>query len=195
MQKRRLGPLARIVFHVLDDCATAPADTPVIFSSVMGEIKRTQGILEALAAEEAVSPAAFSLSVHNAVGGLWSLIRGCQAPMLAVAPTGGSPVAALVEAAGMLQEGACERVTVVFYDEDLPAFYRPYMTGPVAPYALAMEVVPAATPNAAALSVTRLHSTGAGQSNPLDLLPLLRGEASAVVMCEPQCHWSLERCA
>lgn len=199
MQKRRLGPLARVVFHTLDKCSSAPAQTPVVFSSVMGEIKRTQGILETLAADEAVSPAAFSLSVHNAIGGLWSLIRGCRAPMLALAPTGGSPVAALLEAAGILQEGVYQQVSVVFYDEDLPAFYKPYLQGPAAPYALALQVVPSAltVPANIELSIRQAEGAGAGQSNlnPLELLPLLRDQASSLRIAEAQCQWHMERCA
>lgn len=201
MQKRRLSPLARVVFHVLDSCVEPQSQAPVVFSSYMGEIKRTQGILDTLAINEAVSPAAFSLSVHNSIGGLWSLIRGNRGPVLALASPNGSPVAALLEAAGMLAEGQWESVTVVFYEEEFPQFYAPYLQGPPASQALAITLVDpdANVPNSFSCDLTceqHLHPEGSfvgAWSSPLGMLDCLTGVNSEMTIVEPGCTWLLQR--
>lgn len=198
MQRRRLGSLARVIFHVLDQCAEAQANEPVIFSSSMGEIQRTYGILKSIAADEPVSPGAFSLSVHNAIAGQWSLIRGIEAPMLALSPPENSPVPALIEAAGMLQEGRYPVVNVVFFDERLPEFFSAFLDGPVAPVALAIRLVrQSAEEEAQWLMRLRLrqHQPGGIPSSGnahARLIDLLSGKASRINVDEPQCSWCLE---
>ncbi len=198
MQKRRLSPLARIVFHVLNHCTAADSPDPVVFSSYMGEIKRTQEILDTLACAEPVSPASFSLSVHNAISGLWSLIHDNKTPMVALAPTGGSPVAALIEAAGILAETKHDAAIVVIYEEDYPPFYEPFLKGPAAPYALALRLIPPGANPDFVTADFKLGQFPAGDAAPLwqnnlDLIDVLTGDRGSVVIAEPQCSWCLER--
>lgn len=195
MQRRRLGPMARVVFHVLGGCADISKQEPVVFSSLMGEIQRTQGILSDIAAENPVSPAAFSLSVHNAISGQWSLIHGIRAPMVALSPVRGSCIAALMEAAGILQEKTYSAVNVVFYEEDYPSFYAPFLEGPIAPAALALHLVTEdrARPSAQQLTLgiasqPQSHTEPLG---PLDLLPLLKKDITYLNIAEPRANWRL----
>ena len=200
MQRRRLGTLARSVFHVLTRCTDPGAQEPAIFSSHMGEIGRTQGILDTLAADEPVSPASFSLSVHNAIAGQWSLIRGIRAPMVALAPPANSPVPALLEAAGILAEDEYEAVNVVFYDEPYPTFYSPFMEGPAAVTALALRLVVAGAEQREGVlyfRVTRLSPFGSEpdlRDNHSALADLLLGRHHITRVLEHQCAWHLERC-
>lgn len=200
MQRRRLGTLARSVFHVLSHCADPGAQEPAIFSSHMGEIGRTQGIVDTLAADEPVSPASFSLSVHNAIAGQWSLIRGIKAPMIALAPPANSPVPALFEAAGILLEEEHEAVNVVFYDEPYPSFYSPFITGPAAATALALRLVVAGDEqreDLLYLRVKRLSALGIAsglRANFSALADLLVGRHHRTRVVEDQCTWQLERC-
>ncbi len=198
MLRRRLGPLARTVFHVLNECTDVSNSEPVVFSSQMGEIQRTQGILDAIASDDPVSPTAFSLSVHNAISGLWSMIHDISAPMVALSPIDGSCTAALIESVGILQEGAYSSVNTVFYEEDYPSFYSPYLTGPIAPYALALRLV---APELAGPSTTRLalkaveaSSRAAAQAMPLDLIPLLRKTNGTLEITGSSGNWRLELC-
>ena len=197
MQRRRLGPLARVVFHVLGKCADISQQEPVIFSSLMGEVQRTQGILTAIAADQPVSPAAFSLSVHNSISGLWSLIHNIKAPMIAISPSNGSAVAGLLEAAGILQERRYSAVNIVHYEEDYPAFYTPFLTAPIAPCALALRVVAseAAEPHTQKLTLgTLVHRKNCTNSTgPLDLVPLLTGSCASLEIAESHASWRLER--
>jgi hypothetical protein len=203
MQKRRLGKLARLVFAAVDEARQGCAQGPVIFSSMMGEIHRTQGILESIATDQPVSPAAFSLSVHNAIAGLWSMLRGNTAPMVALSPPVGSPVPALIEACGMLLEDQPDGVTVVFFEEDFPAFYQPFEAGPSDAFALALHLQnpsdEQSEQDGPTLNLDLLPQGRDAQCpawlSALDLLPLLRGEQREVRLREPSSSWKLERCA
>src|SRR5690606_5860730 len=63
--RRRLSILSAGAMHVANTALQDERDIPVVFASRHGELGRTAAILEALAACEAPSPTAFSLSVHN----------------------------------------------------------------------------------------------------------------------------------
>ncbi len=84
LQRRRLSRLARAFCH----CAqriSPEGDVRVVFASRHGEAERTLGILHDLAAGAEVSPTLFSLSVHNAVPGIWSILKGNRASACALA--------------------------------------------------------------------------------------------------------------
>ena len=74
MQRRRLSPLARAVFKVALKCVAKGECLPSIFCSVYGETQRTYSILETIAESEAVSPMDFSLSVHSAISGQFTIL-------------------------------------------------------------------------------------------------------------------------
>ena len=196
MQRRRLSPLARAVFHVLERCGCQAAETPVIFSSEMGEIERTQDILEAIANSKPVSPAAFSLSVHNAIAGLWSLVHGVRLPLLALAPPARSPVPALLEAAGQLHEGLAATVQVVYYEGRYPDFYAPFLNGPGGPVAIGLRL---ALPSGSGHPQLQL-APAPGESERPDptenfscLANLLHRRAGPEPghIVEPQCSWQI----
>jgi hypothetical protein len=119
MQKRRMSPLARGFFH----CAQrlCPPDTGrVVFASRHGEVQRTLSILHDLVAEKEVSPTLFSMAVHNAVPGLWSIFKGNRAPLTAVAAGPETFGWGLVEAIGAHQADPGSPVLYVYADERLP---------------------------------------------------------------------------
>ncbi len=194
LQRRRLSPLARVSFHCLGHCVDTGAQEPLVFSSAMGELRRTQSLLQSIAENEALSPAAFSLSVHNAIGGLWSQIKGLRAPITALAPVNCSPVAALLEAAGQLGEGV-NAVNVVYAEESYPAFYAPWLSSPPGPSALALRLSLPPRPALAHLQLQALAAqqrAGDAQHNATALPGLLTGEHSSVTISEGNCHWQLE---
>jgi hypothetical protein len=78
--------------------------------------------LEALAQGLPLSPMDFSLSVHNASSGLFSIARGDRSAASALAASGEELAAAFLEAAGLLMEGAPE-VLVSVHDEPPPKLY------------------------------------------------------------------------
>ena len=88
LQRRRLSRLARMAFHVAWPLADAAGPLPLVFASRHGETPRTLAILSDLAHDEPLSPTQFSLSVHNAIIGLWSIQRGDTSEMTALAAEG-----------------------------------------------------------------------------------------------------------
>jgi hypothetical protein len=192
IQRRRLSPLARVVFHVLEKCSVSPADEIVIFSSRMGEIQRTQTILDTLASDEPVSPTAFSLSVHNAIAGLWSIVHGVRCPLLALAPSNGSPVPALLEAYGHLVEKYAKNVTIVCYEESLPDFYAPYLSSSFGINAIALRITQPGSANLT-LKLSQEDPDGTGESVGFhELIEVLHQNETHGKFIDPGGCWSIE---
>ena len=129
MQRRRLSPLARGFCHVAQRLSPR-GDVPVVFASQHGEADRTLAILKDLAAEREVSPALFSMSVHNAVPGLWSILQGNRASATALAAGPETFGWGLVEALGILQAEPTTPVLYVYADDRLP---EPWAAGRAQP--------------------------------------------------------------
>jgi hypothetical protein len=126
---RRLSPLAKAVFCAVGQCVEEGDVPPAVFSSSHGEIVKSLQMLEALQSGEELSPTAFSLSVHNAIGGLFSIVYGNRQEISVIAPGNDGMASGFIEALGLLREGHAQ-VLLVFYDEPLPVFY------PTAPFDL-----------------------------------------------------------
>jgi Beta-ketoacyl synthase, N-terminal domain len=141
--KRRLSPLAKTVFCSVSQCENSNSCIPVVFSSTHGELARSLDMIKLIEAGEEVSPTAFSLSVHNAIAGLFSIVHGNTSEVTVLAPGEDGIAPAFLEALGLLQEGTQE-VLMVFYDEPLPEFY------PAEPFQLSAN-----TSCAVALKITK----------------------------------------
>jgi hypothetical protein len=138
MARRRVERLGRIALQAAYR-AVEDAHHPLIFASRHGDVVRSTAMLRELAIEGTVSPASFSLSVHNAIGALFSIVRGDTARLSAVSAGVHTAEHALVEACGLLHEGA-EKVIVVMYDEPPPAVHDAYQDEPAASYAWALRL-------------------------------------------------------
>lgn len=146
MSRRRLNPLGRAAAQVAYELA-APAEataagTPMIYASRYGDAGRSLALLADLAQGEPISPTAFGLSVHNAIGAMVSIARGDRAHHSALAGGASSAGAGLIEAAGLLADGE-DSVLLVHYDAPLPGDYASFNDGPSAPYAWAWRVAAA----------------------------------------------------
>lgn len=137
MQRRRLPALARGVFQVAHQIVgDAADDLPTVLASSHGEPGRTLRLLENLADREPLSPAAFSLSVHNAISGQLGIALGNRAPASTVALAGDGLTGALIEA--LTLKPADGPVLVVIYEAPLPEPYRAYHRSDPFPWALAL---------------------------------------------------------
>ena len=141
MQRRRLSPLARMAFAVAWPLAEGQPPMPLVFASRHGETPRNYDLLCELARGEALSPTQFSLSVHNAIIGLWSIMRGDTSEMTALSAEADGLEHALLEAATLLAEGA-PQVLVLVTEGEQPAPYQPWIDDAPFPYALALRVRP-----------------------------------------------------
>jgi beta-ketoacyl synthase-like protein len=156
--KRRLSPLARTVFCAAVQCIDPQNLVPTVFSSAHGELAKSFAMLEQIEAGEEISPTLFSLSVHNAIAGLFSIVFSNQLQSTVIAPGEEGVAPAFIEGLGLLNEGA-RQVLLVFYDEPLAPFY------PDQPYKLTIDTT-------LALAVT-ISYKGRGQQiamNKVDLM-------------------------
>lgn len=129
MLQRRLTPLARAVFKVADSCIKEGDALPVVFSSAHGELSKSLAMLKAIQAGEELSPTAFSLSVHNAIAGLFSIAYHNHQEITVIASGQEGIAPAFIDALGSLHEGAAA-VLIILYDEPVADFY------PIAPFNL-----------------------------------------------------------
>ncbi|MDY0745025.1 beta-ketoacyl synthase chain length factor [Paucibacter sp. R3-3] len=124
MMRRRIEPLGRIALQAAYWAQGEEGPTgPVVFASRWGEIARSIEMLQQLAAGEPLSPTAFSLSVHNAIGALFSIARGDRNNYQAVSAGAHSVEAGFAEASGLIADGAA-RVLLVCFEAPLPSLYQ-----------------------------------------------------------------------
>lgn len=139
MQRRRLSRLARMTFAVAWPLAEGRAPMPLVFVSRHGETPRNFELLSDLAREQALSPTQFSLSVHNAIIGLWSIMRSDPSEMTALAATRDGLEQGMLEASLLLAEGHPQVLLVVAEDAQ-PEPYRPWIDDAPFPHALALRL-------------------------------------------------------
>lgn len=123
---RRASRSDRAGLRAALDCTQGLGPVITVFASRHGEVHRSVELLEALARDEPLSPMAFSLSVHNAAAGLFSIGREDRSASSSVAAGRDSLPMAVLEACGVLAEGA-PRVLIVAHDEPVPALFEPYL--------------------------------------------------------------------
>lgn len=138
MQRRRLSPLARAAVAVAWRCRDGQADLPSVFFSRHGESQHYFEMLADLADGQDISPSRFSLCVHNAIAGLFSLLGDNASPYVALAGGTEGLFAVFLEAHGLLAES--QQVLAVWYEQALPDAYRAYTASPEGTWALAMRL-------------------------------------------------------
>jgi hypothetical protein len=141
MQRRRAGLLGKMALEVAYQCLGDRTGVPTVFCSRHGEVSRSVELLAELANGEPLSPAAFSLSVHNATGGLFSIARGDRAGNIALSARDSTIEHGIIEACGLLADGEAA-VLLVAYDCPLPALYAEFQDCDEQPYAWAWLIEP-----------------------------------------------------
>ena len=171
MQRRRVERLGKLALQVAFWCQSA-ADSgwPLVFASRHGDLARTYAMLQELARGQALSPTHFGLSTHNAIAAQYSIARGMPANYLAVSAGACSAEAALVEAQGLLADGASD-VLVVNYDSAVPDDYAQFSDEPGCDFAWAWRVAAFDPAQAAQAPQFSLTASGAGAASPAPALP------------------------
>jgi hypothetical protein len=135
IQRRRLSTVARGAFYCAQECLRGRKPVATVFCSAHGEGPRAAGLLEAIAKNEALSPNAFSLSVHNSVAGLFGIFTHENAPSISIAAGIEGIGAAFLEAWCRLSEQTHGEVLVVVYDDQMPDLYVAQNDAPPVPIA------------------------------------------------------------
>ncbi|WP_213763888.1 beta-ketoacyl synthase chain length factor [Caballeronia sp. dw_19] len=121
--RRRLSSLSRSALKVAHDCVAERNRVRVVFASRHGELRRTTDILHAISAGESVSPTAFSLSVLNAMTGIFGIARGDRSPASAISAGPQTLGFALLEAHAQFEADPSSPVLLVYADEPADAAY------------------------------------------------------------------------
>ncbi|MGR9105684.1 MAG: beta-ketoacyl synthase chain length factor [Gammaproteobacteria bacterium] len=173
MLRRRLSPLARTVFCAARQCIDGDAVMPLVFSSAHGELEKTFTMMKMLEFGEEISPTAFSLSVHNAIAGLFSMASLNRLENTAIAPGEEGMAPAFLEALGLLAEGA-KQILVAFYDEPIVSFYptAPYRLSTDRRFALALRI--GASGEGLPLRLTAVSTGSNDGEQPLQLLAFIQ---------------------
>ena len=192
MQRRRLSPLARAACAVAWRCRERAGDMPSVFFTHHGESQYYFEMLQGMAAGEAVSPSRFSLCVHNAIAGLYSLQTGSVLPYVSLAGGTEGLFAAFIEASGLLLE--VPQVLVVCYEQPLPEAYRAYLSVENKTWALAMVLArPGASDYCLRLTREVVADLDAPDQQQFDLIQaIVSGRQSGFQQLEKSLwHWSL----
>jgi hypothetical protein len=128
MQRRRLSPFAKLTLH----CALAAAENclvtvPSVFASRHGDLAKTSKLISDVAAKDVLSPTHFGLSVHNAVGGLFSIYTGNKAPLTAISAGEDTFFTAIFDALAKLYANDYKQILVVYTDTVVPDIYQQYV--------------------------------------------------------------------
>lgn len=148
MSRRRLSVLGKMAVAVADEVhastQTAWDETPVVWASRYGDAQRSLQLLHSQVQGEPMSPTSFGLSVHNGIGAQHSIARKVRANSVCVAAGTQTAEAGMVEALGLLGDGA-RQVMLVCYDAPLPEDYAQFHGEPMCAYAWAWLVTAAQT--------------------------------------------------
>ena len=147
MLRRRFAPLGRLAAQAAFDLAGSPAlpadadldDNPTVYASRYGETGRCLELLADQARGEALSPTAFGLSVHNAIGAMIALTRGDRRNSSAIAAGRATAAAGVLETLALLDDGA-RSASLIVYDAPLPAGYTDFEDEPTAHFAWAWRL-------------------------------------------------------
>ena len=193
MLRRRAGFLGRMALEVAYECAGGQTDVPTVFCSRHGEVARAIELLSDLARGEPLSPTAFGLAVHNASAGLFSIARADRANHVALAGGSATVEHAVIEACGMLADGATS-VLLVACDAPLPQLFSTFEDCDEQPWAFAW-LMTAAGANPLRLSWQGGTRTDEATRTPggLDVLRFQLGAANPLVRDTGAMRWTWSR--
>lgn len=159
-------------------------DQPLIHASRHGGVSSSLDMLQALQDGDPVSPSAFSMSVHNAVLGVYSIARQHRGPTLALGACGNEFDALINEARGYLAAGQ-DAVIVLFSEAEIPQSIKAHTEYPASPCLVAMKLT-------ASGGCRLLNEQLAAQARPtpLDVINWLNQDGAQL---SSQQSWHLER--
>jgi hypothetical protein len=128
--RRRASPLGRALadvgFEALAAAGVDPSGVRSVIGSSIAEVSTMLGLLDQIwRTGEPVSPAAFTMSVHNAASGLLSIATGNRGFTTSLAADEDTPAVALLEALGLVLVTG-EPVLVACGDEASPEDLVPH---------------------------------------------------------------------
>jgi hypothetical protein len=141
MQRRRLSAFAKMALLVANQSVSNIEHAlPIVFSSRHGDLPKTSTLLADLANENALSPTAFGLSVHNAIPSLFSILTQNKQAINAVSAGQDSFMMGLIDVYSRLKSGLAEEILFIYADQKLPSTYLEFQDEQQLSHAIALVV-------------------------------------------------------
>ncbi|AOT06486.1 beta-ketoacyl synthase chain length factor [Pseudoalteromonas luteoviolacea] len=203
IQKRRLSNFSKLAIGALlnlDEQLLEGEDWELVFASRHGDFHKTSELLTSLALKESLSPSGFSLSVHNAVAGMYSIFMQKKVPITSIAAGKDGLFAALTDAYIRLSSKQASKVVVVLVDQSLPEQFLQFSDEQQSDYALAMvlsKAEDAHTSHPHTLSFTRAEFNAASNSDspaiPIEFAKWLDTSKTQLHLSGQKQSWTVER--
>ena len=120
MQRRRLSPLAKLALNSALNLLQHHQVDYIVWASQFGDEEKTLNILKDILQGEFPSPTQFSTSVHNAIAGLYSILKKDDTISTSLSATWSE---AIIEAYAFLKTHPAKKALVVYYDFPIPNVY------------------------------------------------------------------------
>lgn len=156
MLRRRAGFLGKMALEVAYRCLDGRSAVPAVFCSRHGDVARSVQLLTDLVRGAPLSPTAFGMAVHNATAGLFSIARTDRANHLALAAGPATIEHAVIEACGLLADGA-PMVLLVASECPVPQPFVAFRDCDEQPHAWAWMMVPAQPADATSPQAAPIH--------------------------------------
>ncbi|MGI2224041.1 beta-ketoacyl synthase chain length factor [Shewanella frigidimarina] len=140
MLRRRFSRLTKMMLTAAHQCQPEN-NCRSIFSSRHGELTRTLGLLKDITQKQALSPMAFSQSVHNTASGIFGIVNNNTASSTSIAAGEQTLTQALIEAYAQLVQSP-QPLLVVFGDDPVPPVYSEFTHEVELPLALGLYLAP-----------------------------------------------------
>lgn len=156
--RRRCSPFSKVTLAVANAAAAAHprrSSLATVFASAHGESGITASLLREIAESLPVSPMGFSLSVHNAASGLYSISTDNKAPSTALGAGENTFLMGLCEALLLTRDAASPEVLYVCSDDPIPDVFLPKGAARGSPHAIALLLsATECEPNAPRLTIS-----------------------------------------
>jgi hypothetical protein len=192
MLRRRAGFLGKMALEVAYQCLDGRSDVPTVFCSRHGDVARAVELLSDLARSEPLSPMAFGMAVHNAIPGLFSIARSDRANYTALASGAATVEHAVIEACGLLADGA-PAVLLVVCDCPLPELFAPFEECDEQPHAWAWLLAPAAGEAMRLEWAPSDAAPGASMPGSLEVAAFHASGARRLERCDGRLRWTWSR--
>jgi hypothetical protein len=192
MLRRRAGFLGKMALEVAYQCLDGRSDVPTVFCSRHGDVARAVDLLTDLARGEALSPTAFGMAVHNAIPGLFTIARSDRANHIALASGAATIEHAVIEACGLLADGA-QSVLLVACDCPLPGVFTPFEDCEEQPYAWSWLMTAAGEDTVSLSWSASDEAPSAGMPGGLQVAAFQLGGAHSMERCDGRLRWRWSR--
>ena len=141
MTARRMSQSARLAVQLALQLIAQWQPRHLLCVSRHGELARTFTLLQKLIQQQPLSPTDFSMSVHNTVAGLTTIVGQQPLPASSLAAGVDSFHAGLLEACATLQ-AVSGPVLLLYFEGSLPEFYHPWVAEYEPPHAVGLVLAP-----------------------------------------------------